>query len=606
MKQYNKNENDLSSVNSEITVTDIQTVRSRLVDKGLQYFALTVPLTLILSLSRVIEYGWNPIYIIHIIVTILIITSAVFRKRLSYPVRSSILLGVCLFLGSIGLPVFGLVGGGLTVLIVFAVIATLTFGTRAGLIACIIDLCIIVITGAAVCTGLLTFSFDINEYATSITAWGLIAGAFIMFVVAAVLALGIVYEHLTASLQDLHESNADRDRLIDNLVGAFLYRYDVKCVYTYVSSSIIQILGYSKEEFLTHFSECMTDHSVNQEAAKYTELSLNGIQQSPYELQVYHKDGSVHWLEVSERPVRDRNGKVLAVEGIAHDITHRKDAEKKQKKLQSQLSNALEIAHLGPWEYDVATDTFTFNDYFYRIFRTTAKEAGGYKLKTEEYATRFLHPDDIPRVREETIKALETNDPNYKTRIEHRIIYPDGSIGHVSVQIFIIKDNDGKTIKTYGVNQDITELKKTEQEIKKQEETHRAILHTAMDGLWIVDMEGNILEVNEAYCKMSGYSRDELAQMKISDLEINETQVEVKTHIAKITEDRIGRFESQYRKKDGSIFDVEISVQYQPLRESRMVAFIRDITESKRKQQYYRMITEMVDSAPNAITIHDC
>ncbi|MFC1839676.1 PAS domain S-box protein [Thermodesulfobacteriota bacterium] len=132
-----------------------------------------------------------------------------------------------------------------------------------------------------------------------------------------------------------------------------------------------------------------------------------------------------------------------------------------QEKLQKQLSGAVELAHLGHWEYDVAADTFTFNDYFYRIFDTTAEEVGGYKMRPEEYAKRFVHPGDLHRVREETQKAIETDDPNFKRRIEHRIIYPDGTIGHISVQIYVVKDDKGKTIKTYGVNQDITEQKQS-------------------------------------------------------------------------------------------------------------------------------------------------
>ena len=139
------------------------------------------------------------------------------------------------------------------------------------------------------------------------------------------------------------------------------------------------------------------------------------------------------------------------------------------KKIQSQLSSAIEIANLGPWEYDVAEDTFTFNDYFYRIFRTTVEEVGGYKMRPEEYAERFLYPDDISLVRDETQKALEAEDSGYKKRIEHRIIFPDGTIGYVSVQIFIVKDDRGKTIKTYGVNQDITELKRLEREFLKSQ-----------------------------------------------------------------------------------------------------------------------------------------
>ena len=151
------------------------------------------------------------------------------------------------------------------------------------------------------------------------------------------------------------------------------------------------------------------------------------------------------------------------------NVIERIHSEENLKKIQSQLSNAIEIANLGPWEYDVATDTFTFNDYFYRIFRTTVEDAGGYRMKPEEYAKRFVHPDDIPRVREETRKAIETKEPDYKTSTEHRIIYPDGTTGYVSVQIFVVKDDRGNTIKTYGVNQDITEFKRLEGEFLKSQ-----------------------------------------------------------------------------------------------------------------------------------------
>ena len=174
------------------------------------------------------------------------------------------------------------------------------------------------------------------------------------------------------------------------------------------------------------------------------------------------KDGNIFPVEITVNVI-NYHGKEVHIAAI-RDITKRKQAEDERNKLQAQLSNAIEMAHLGPWEYDVNTDTFTFNDHFYKVFRTTAEEVGGYKMRTEEYTKRFLYPDDIPRVGEETKKALETKDPDYRVRTEHRIIFPDGTIGHMSVQIFIVKDEDGKTIKTYGVNQDITELKQAVEE----------------------------------------------------------------------------------------------------------------------------------------------
>jgi PAS domain S-box-containing protein len=177
--------------------------------------------------------------------------------------------------------------------------------------------------------------------------------------------------------------------------------------------------------------------------------------------------------EIENLLLRDdatRADMAVALQNLQKEMKERERVEEEQKELQAQLSNAVEMAHLGPWEYDVANDLFTFNDYFYKIFRTTAEQVGGYKMTSGEYAKRLLHPDDMPLVGKETQKAIETSDPNYSRQMEHRIIYSDGSVGHISVRFFIVKDKNGKTIKTDGVNQDITERKRAEERLRESEE----------------------------------------------------------------------------------------------------------------------------------------
>ena len=149
----------------------------------------------------------------------------------------------------------------------------------------------------------------------------------------------------------------------------------------------------------------------------------------------------------------------------------------------------------------------------------------------------------------------------------------DGSTFPVEVSGRSINIED----KTYiqEIIRDITERKAKEQE-------YRTILSTTIDGFWQADMEGHFLDVNEAYCRMIGYSRDELQNMTIMDIEAIEKPEETAARIRKIKDIGYDYFESRHRRKNGEIIDVEISVNHLPTDGGLMIVFIRDITERKR------------------------
>jgi two-component system cell cycle sensor histidine kinase/response regulator CckA len=132
---------------------------------------------------------------------------------------------------------------------------------------------------------------------------------------------------------------------------------------------------------------------------------------------------------------------------------------------------------------------------------------------------------------------------------------------------------------------DQTERKQAVEALRESEARHRAILQTAMDGFWLVDTQGRLLEVNETYCRMSGYSVQELLAMSIPDLHAAEAAGDTAARMQKIMAEGEGRFESRHRRKDGTVFDVEVSVQSRPAEGGRFVAFLRDITERKQVEQ---------------------
>jgi|WetSurMetagenome_2_1015567.scaffolds.fasta_scaffold00211_9 two-component system, cell cycle sensor histidine kinase and response regulator CckA len=131
-----------------------------------------------------------------------------------------------------------------------------------------------------------------------------------------------------------------------------------------------------------------------------------------------------------------------------------------------------------------------------------------------------------------------------------------------------------------------------------------AIIRTSMDGFWLADKQARILQVNEAYCRMSGYSKQELLTMKISDLLVVESPADIEARIQNVISHGEARFESRHRRKDGSLFDVEVSSCY---RDGLLFIFTRDITGRKRAEETLKESEERFriafDNAPTGMSI---
>ena len=145
--------------------------------------------------------------------------------------------------------------------------------------------------------------------------------------------------------------------------------------------------------------------------------------------------------------------------------------------------------------------------------------------------------------------------------------------------------------------------------LRKSEHRHRSILQAAMDGFWLSDLQGRLLEVNQAYARMSGYTVGELLSMHISQLEAKASDKLSPAHIQRIVILGSDRFETQHRAKDGKVFDVEVSAQHHAVETGRLVFFLRDIAERKRTEQALmeaKALTEaIVENAPLMIFLKE-
>ena len=146
--------------------------------------------------------------------------------------------------------------------------------------------------------------------------------------------------------------------------------------------------------------------------------------------------------------------------------------------------------------------------------------------------------------------------------------------------------------------------KRAESALRESEARHRTILQTAMDGFWRADMQGRLLEVNAAYCRMTGHSEHELLTMHIADLEVCESAEAIAAHTRQIKEQGEDRFETRHRRKDGSLLDVEVSAQYRAA-EGMLVAFIHDISARKQAAAEQARLAMAVEQAAETIMITD-
>ena len=110
------------------------------------------------------------------------------------------------------------------------------------------------------------------------------------------------------------------------------------------------------------------------------------------------------------------------------------------------------------------------------------------------------------------------------------------------------------------------------------QETHlRTMLRFAMDGACLVGETGRILEANEAYCRMLGYTREELIGRSVGEFDAAETEEATRAHIRDLVRAGSCRFEARHVRRDGTLLPVEVSTTFIPeLRQ--FVAYIRDIT----------------------------
>jgi PAS domain S-box-containing protein len=284
--------------------------------------------------------------------------------------------------------------------------------------------------------------------------------------------------------------------------------------------------------------------------------------------------GSKIWLNTTKVPLCLADGEVFGVLGVYEDVTDRKEAEAALRKSEEKQRSILRAAPIG---IGVVVDRVLMeaNDYLCTMTGYSKEELLGKDARIL-YPTQELY---VQVGREKYRQIAEMGTGIVETQWKKR----DGVVLDVLLSSSPIDPADLLAGVTFTAL-DITERKRAEAALRRSEERHRSIIQAATDGYTLVDLEGHVLEVNEKYCRMSGYSAEELLNMRTYQLDADHTADEISDHGCEMMARGEARFEARHRRKDGTVYDVEISIQYRPTDGGQLVAFLRDITERKQAE----------------------
>ncbi len=294
-------------------------------------------------------------------------------------------------------------------------------------------------------------------------------------------------------------------------------------------------------------------------------------------------------------PIYNSDGKVSGLFGVARDITERKKMEDVLKHSERLLNESQRLAKIGNWNFDLLNNKVTWSDELYNIFDIDKKEFD----ESHGLFMQLVDEKDRELVLSTNQHIRETGKP---FNIQYCVVTKSGEKRFIEEHGYAERDSQGKLIRLFGTAQDITER-------KKAEDLYKTILDTTIDGFYLVDLEGNILDTNDAYCSMIGYSRDELLKMGIKDVEAIDTQEIIRIQIHHIMNTGPVYFETKHKSKDGRIIDIEASCSFQKDDNKRLFVFMRDITERKKYHEEIKAsearYRSLIEQATEGIFISD-
>ncbi|OPX67603.1 MAG: putative diguanylate cyclase [Methanoregulaceae archaeon PtaB.Bin056] len=310
--------------------------------------------------------------------------------------------------------------------------------------------------------------------------------------------------------------------------------------------------------------------------------------------------GDYRWFrDVGGITNRHPDGSPATVTGIVIDITVAKEAEESLRRSELFLKQTEELTQVGGWEYDAATRRFRWTDEMYCIYGVPRD----FDPSDISHNLSFYSPEDRVVIESAFRRAVEEGAPY---DIELRFRSADGKDKWVRTTAQVER-RDGIVSRVYGNLMDITDQKAAENALRESELWFREIFNKANDGIELIGvtedgLPGRFIGVNDIACSMLGYQREELLRMSPFDVNTDWYDQPLEKIISELGTRGHATFQTEHRRKDGTVFPVEINSHRIALGgKDYFISVVRDITERKKthtalvqSEERYRTLVEEI------------